>query len=105
MNKQERIVKAVEIFHELTQDTLPRPGQVMAHLSDERAYEVGDIQGETVKGFYIDEETGNRVEASFPLYEVFNPTVVMELEDLLQSTDAETAKRMYPQLFEARDCV
>ncbi len=43
MNKKERIVQAVELFHELTQDILPRNGQVMAHLSDERAYEVGDI--------------------------------------------------------------
>jgi len=52
-----------------------------------------------VTGFYID-EGGNKVEASFLLYEVFNPAVVMELADLLQSTDAKTAKMLYPLLFE-----
>jgi hypothetical protein len=77
------INRAIEIFHK-EKPGLPRPGDVIAHQSDERAYEVRSVDGESVTGFYIDEESGQEVVKQFPANEVFNPGSVMKIAKRIQ---------------------
>jgi hypothetical protein len=81
MSNEEYVKQAIEQFHR-ENPGLPKPGDVIAHESDPRAYEVREIEEGVVTGFYV--EGGQEYVARFPVDEVFNPGTVMEIAKQLK---------------------
>ena len=73
---EELIEKAIRVFHQRSA-WVPQPGDLIAHPSDGRAYEVCAVDGAVVKGYYL--RDGKEFTADFPVGEVFDPNVVKQI--------------------------